>query len=227
MNKLVASVAAIVALFVLAFGDAGRVIGSGPDQFGGYTTEHVLVRFNNGQVPTLGAASIGSTGVRSLDLLGARWRVTSIEPISPEGFANAESASRLGISRTYKFVVPRGTDVLRMVDDYNRNALIEFAEVDGIGGTAYIPNDPLIHNCYGLNNTGQTGGTSDADIDAYEAWDTWKGGDNIVLAVVDSGVSTHPELTSKLVPGWNTNSNSSNTSDGLGHGTHVAGTAGA
>ena len=128
---------------------------------------------------------LGVTGVRSLDRLGAKWRVATIDPVSPDGYANVQLAESLGISRTYRFVVPRGTDVQRMIADYNANPLIEFAELDGIGGSAFTPNDPLIANCYGLNNTGQTGGTPDADIDAFEAWDTWTGGDNITLAVVD------------------------------------------
>ena len=33
------------------------------------------------------------------------------------------------------------------------------------------PNDPRFGELYGLNNTGQTGGTADADIDAPEGWD--------------------------------------------------------
>src|SRR5688572_6583773 len=227
MRKLVFAMALAMTLYVAAFAEIGRQIGSGPDVFGGYTTEHVLVRFESGKVPTSLVGTLGVTGVASLDRLGAKWRVSAIEPIQPDGYDDVQLAEQLGISRTYRFVVPRGTKVGDMIADYNRNSNIEFAELDGIGGNAFAPNDPLITNCYGLNNTGQTGGTVDADIDAFEAWDTWTGGNNVTLAVVDSGVSSHPELVGKFVPGWNTNNNSSNTSDGLGHGTHVAGTAGA
>jgi len=54
------------------------------------------------------------------------------------------------------------------------------------------PNDPGFINQWALNNTGQTGGTPDADIDAPEAWDISTGGvtalgDTIVLAIIDSG----------------------------------------
>ena len=227
MRKVVCAAALAVAFCVVAVADVGRQIGSGPDVFGGYTSEHVLVRFESGRVPRSMVGSLGITGVRSLDRLGAKWRVTAVEPVSPDGYADVQLAESLGLTRTYKFIVPRGTDVQRMIGDYTANSNVDFAEVDGIGGTAFVPNDPNISLCYGLNNTGQTGGTPDADIDAFEAWDTWTGGDNITLAVVDSGVSAHPELNGKFVPGWNTNNNTSNTVDGLGHGTHVAGTAGA
>jgi subtilisin family serine protease len=39
--------------------------------------------------------------------------------------------------------------------------------------------------------------------------------------------STHPDLTSKIVPGWNFANNNSDTSDVYGHGTAVAGAAAA
>ncbi|MDQ2985523.1 MAG: S8 family serine peptidase [Armatimonadota bacterium] len=227
MRKIFVAMALAMVLFVASFADVGRQIGSGPDVFGGYTTEHVLVRFRSGKTPRSLAGALGLTGVTSLDRLGVRWSVTSIEPVCPEGFENVALAEQLGLSRTYKFMVPQGTKVKAMIADYNANPNIEFAEVDGIGGAAFAPNDPLIANCWGLNNTGQSGGVVNADVNAFEAWDTWTGGNNITLAVVDSGVSPHPELTGKLVPGWNTNNNTSNTLDALGHGIHVAGTAGA
>lgn len=115
-----------------------------------------------------------------------------------------------------------------------------------------IPNDPRFNEQWSLNNTGQSGGVVDADIDAVEAWDFTTGGvtalgDTIVVAVVDGGyLLTHPDLNfwvNRLeIPnngidddnngyvddyyGWNAyNSNGTITSDG--HGTHVAGIVGA
>jgi subtilisin family serine protease len=50
------------------------------------------------------------------------------------------------------------------------------------------PNDPDYPLLWGLNNTGQTGGTPDADIDAPEAWDIETGNPNTVIGVIDTGV---------------------------------------
>ena len=114
--------------------------------------------------------------------------------------------------------------------------------------TTATPNDPLYgpYN-WGLNNTGQTGGKADADIDAPEAWNTTTGNGSVVVGVIDSGVDyTHPDLTGNMwrnpgeiagnsidddrngytddVYGWDFFNNDSNPMDDNGHGTHVAGT---
>src|SRR5436853_3295746 len=57
---------------------------------------------------------------------------------------------------------------------------------------AVVPNDTMFASQWNMNNTGQTGGTPDADIDAPEAWAITTGGltaqgDTIVVAVIDCG----------------------------------------
>jgi subtilisin family serine protease len=53
---------------------------------------------------------------------------------------------------------------------------------------ATTPNDPSFSQLWGLSNTGQTGGTPDADIDAPEAWDVTTGSSDVVVGVTDTGV---------------------------------------
>jgi len=62
-----------------------------------------------------------------------------------------------------------------------------------------FPNDPCFPLLYGLHNTGQTGGISDADIDAPEAWDIRTDANDIIVAVIDSGIDyNHPDLASNI-----------------------------
>ena len=116
------------------------------------------------------------------------------------------------------------------------------------------PDDTQYNSQWSLNNTGQTGGTTDADIDAPEAWDITTGGtttqgDEIVVAVIDGGCDiNHVDLVDNLwkntaeIPnngidddgngyvddydGWNAFNSSDNLSSSS-HGTHVCGTVGA
>jgi len=114
-----------------------------------------------------------------------------------------------------------------------------------IDGT--IPDDPFFGSLWALNNTGQTGGTPDADIDAPEAWDIHTGSGDVVVGVIDTGVDyTHPDLAANMwtnpgeipddgidndgngyiddVYGWDFFNWDNDPMDDHFHGTHCAGT---
>lgn len=62
------------------------------------------------------------------------------------------------------------------------------------GHNALIPNDTQFNSQWALNNIGQSG-RLDADGDFAEAWDVQTGDQQVVIAIVDSGVQTnHPDL---------------------------------
>lgn len=96
---------------------------------------------------------------------------------------------------------------------------VEFAEPDGIARIAWTPNDP------NFLNTNQYGPRK---IDAEPAWDVWRGDNNFIIAILDTGVqSNHSDLNGKFVAGYNYVANNTNAEDDHGHGTHVAGIASA
>ena len=99
--------------------------------------------------------------------------------------------------------VPNGADALEIANIYQESGLTRFSHPNFISEVELhqsIPNDPYFVNQFSLNNTGQVFtdghfGTSDADIDAPEAWDITKGDSNIIIAVLDEGLtSNHPDL---------------------------------
>ncbi|PKL60147.1 MAG: hypothetical protein CVV33_04170, partial [Methanomicrobiales archaeon HGW-Methanomicrobiales-4] len=114
-------------------------------------------------------------------------------------------------------------------------------------GQDRTPNDPYFSSLWGMHNTGQTGGTVDADIDAPAAWSMNTGSSSVVIAVIDSGVDyNHPDLAANIwtntgeipgngvdddhngyiddIRGWNFVSGTNNPMDDHSHGTHCSGT---
>ena len=78
---------------------------------------------------------------------------------------------------------------------------MEYAEPDFVlrPSQTTSANDPNYAKRYGLNNTGHTGGTPDADVDAPEAWSTTTGGTSTIVAVIDEGMDiSHPDLKNNI-----------------------------
>src|SRR3712207_1985986 len=95
--------------------------------------------------------------------------------------------------------LPQDLSVSEAVQAYEDSPDVEYAEPNFLLQPAAVPNDPDLDRMYALNNTGQTGGTADADIDAPEAWNTTTGSAAVTVAVVDSGVAyDHPELAPNM-----------------------------
>ena len=93
-----------------------------------------------------------------------------------------------------------GTRVKDTIEKLKKNPSVRYAEPNYLWrATAALPNDPDFDLQWGLYNTGQTGGTVDADIDASEAWDVNTGSPDVVVAVIDTGVDyTHIDLAGNM-----------------------------
>jgi len=100
---------------------------------------------------------------------------------------------------------------------FNDRPEVEFAELDRkLPLQQTVPNDPFYPQWF-LQK-----------IQADAAWSTTTGSTNLVMAILDTGVdASHPDLSSKIIPGRNIYDNNNDTADVYGHGTAVAGIAGA
>src|SRR5215210_1036421 len=97
--------------------------------------------------------------------------------------------------------LPSDLTVGEAVRRYETSPDVAYAEPDFLLQPAQTvsPSDPYYPRLYGLNNTGQTSGVPDADIDAKEAWATTTGSPTTVVAIIDEGVDiNHPDLKNNL-----------------------------
>ncbi|MCC6167020.1 MAG: S8 family serine peptidase [Caldilineaceae bacterium] len=144
-----------------------------------------------------------------------------------------------------------------LIDTLERDPRVVYAEPNYILQINKTPDDPDYSKLWGLNNTGQTGGTAGADISAQDGWDVSTGSSSVVVAIIDTGIDyTHEDLAANIwvnptecpqgygkceadgtddddngyiddFYGINAVTNSGDPMDDYGHGTHVAGTIGA
>jgi serine protease len=175
------------------------------------------------------------------------------EKFAAQGFAVAASKNNSKSMRVWTFTFADGTDLeaaLKIARTLPEIRLAQFNHY--VANRVTVPNDSQFGTMWDMDNTGQSGGTPDADIDAPEAWDITTGGltamgDTIVVAVIDAGFDlnhqdlvywkNYAEIPSNGIDddgngyvddfnGWNAyNSNGNISSDA--HGTHITGTIGA
>ena len=197
-----------------------------PDNAPKYVPDQVLVRFRTGTAKASQDAvhsALGATVLRSFHTV-AGLQVVKLPP----GMSVAEALRR-----------------------YRTDPNVLYAEPDYIlHAIETIPNDPSFTNLWAMQNTGQSGGTVDADIDATDAWTLSTGSNSVYVGVIDTGVDyNHSDLSGNMYSsatdcntngidddndgyiddchGIDTANHDSNPMDDNSHGTHCAGTIGA
>ncbi len=142
-----------------------------------------------------------------------------------------ELQKRLLLKGWAVFKVKNKGDILRLLAS---DARVLWAEPDYIAKIAeedeeVIPNDAYFADQWYLkNNGGKEGFKKGADVKATYAWKFTTGSEEIVVAVVDTGVAyNHPDLKGKIIKGYDFINSDEDPRDDNGHGTMVAGIIGA
>lgn len=218
-------------------------------------TTRQLVRSTMRQPLLMVERSAGETTVYAASQLLIKWEEGRSQAVLERLLAKL--GYRLGrpllLPGWYRVEVPvdsRDLDFLDRARSALRAGGAARADRDHIVSIAATTNDTRFAELYGLHNTGQTGGTTDADIDAIEAWGLETGDSSIVVGVIDTGIDyNHPDLAANIwtnpgeipgngidddgngfiddIHGWDFSSNDNDPMDDNHHGTHVAGTIGA
>lgn len=203
-------------------------------------TQPISPKYKEGEVIVKYKSGIKKTTVNSLS--------------SAQGFEVVRTYSKL--TKKNLITVLKSTKTTQeMIKILKADPNVESVSPNYIRQLDATPNDPDFNQLWGMNNTGQTGGVTDADIDAVEAWDATTGSSDVVVAVFDTGIDyTHTDLKENLwvnqgetpddgidndgngyiddIYGYDFASDTNGNNDGdpldvHGHGTHVSGTIGA
>lgn len=198
----------------------------------------VIVGFKKGKSNFSSSNILNQAGVKSVTNL-----INGISPVT-----GAKSFTLRTILKVELNNCGQNT-VLEAINLFSKDPNVEYVEPDYLVEAAKIPNDPLFINQYALNNSGQTGGSIDADIDAVEAWEiSDTNHKEIIIGILDSGIDyLHPDLTDNIwknpgeIPengidddhngfiddyyGWDfaNDDNDPMDDDDEGHGTHCSG----
>lgn len=243
-HRLRALALATAMAFAGSAAQAGEVISAGLDS--GQQFERFIVKFNDDAV----AAKSGGSSMDAVVM--AANRALQGQPMAKSG----DAAPQAPAMASYLRPMALGAEVLGVNRKLDRAAAeavlreiaslpgVESVQVDWMLEAHMIPNDPLYFAQWAFSNT-STG------IRAEAAWDL-ADGSGIRVAVLDTGITNHPDLNANIVPGYDFISVPEVSNDGDGrdadpsdpgdweeppafpefarsswHGTHVAGTVAA
>lgn len=154
---------------------------------------------------------------------------------SPESKYNNRGERLADLTKLYRIEFPENTSIPKIIHALKSFKEVEFAEPHFIPSLCYVPNDTRISEQYALSK-----------INAYAAWDLYKGDTTTTIGITDTGYDPfHPDISANVqrnyadpingidddndgyvdnFMGWDTGNNDSNpTSDGNFHGQHVSG----
>ncbi len=169
------------------------------------TSDSYLAVFNTSQNPATLASALGASSVVPFELIPNAYDVTFSSAITFQDAGN-------------KFALLNGFQQMQPNVAMQQELRL-------------IPNDTFFSQQWYLNNTGQSGGTADEDINVTSVWDNFRG-NGVSIAIVDDGLQlVHPDLAPNIIPGasfdfvGNDADPSPAVNFGGSHGTSVAGIA--
>jgi len=178
-------------------------------------------------------------GIESIDALGKRFNITSIDYCFSQGFEFNNRAKALGLDRYFLVKVPESTDLEAVMSEFQKLSEVELVEYNYISKAHDAPDDPLYGEQWGLKNTGNAQeynstnfvGIPGSDINVEPAWNLHTGVSNpVTIAILDTGVDyNHPEFSGRMLPGYDFMNDDADPMDEDfdGHGTACAGIAAA
>lgn len=224
-----------------------------------YAPHEIIVKFKPTVKSQLSISitpeAVVETNIPSIDRLNRKFKVKALSKVfkgkKPKTIRrvmlNVPDEELPDLSTVYRAKLPDDVDIFQAINEYRQDPSVEYAEPDYLATIfSTYPNDTSFPAQWSLHNTGESGGTNDADIDALEAWVITTGSSDVVVAIIDTGVFLeHSDLAENIwqnteeipgnetdddnngfvddVNGWDFYNDDNNPADDNEHGTHVAG----
>jgi len=129
--------------------------------------------------------------------------------------ASSSSVETVGKGNAVRVEVEAGT-LQQAMTAYAGRSDVARVEPDYLVFADGTPNDPRFGDEWGIRK-----------VQAPAAWDRVGGGTGVRVAILDTGIASHPDLNSRVVVAKDFTTSPNGTNDVNGHGTHVAGTVAA
>ncbi len=224
-----------------------------------YAAGEIIVKFKpnvdiEGKVLS-SLSGIALTGNSSIDVLNKKHNVFGMEKIVKKATKSiqkktfnslkGETTEVPDLYNIYILKLPKDKEVLSVIEEYKANNNVEYAEPNYMYNTCEtIPNEYANRSALAATQWGLD------KINAPGGWDIEAGSENVVIAVIDSGLDlNHPDLVNNIwvngdeissngidddsngyiddVNGWDFINDDSSPMDDNGHGTHCSGIASA
>jgi subtilisin family serine protease len=182
----------------------------------------VRIKFKENQTRALNNIStintsdgIIQTGIKAFDQLNDSYSVSNIKRVFPYAGKYEKKHQKYGLHLWYEVTLESEIALSSIVKSYQLLSEISFAETikptklyiqsgkqkKGIinNNLTTAVNDPRYVEQWHYNNTGQSGGTVDADIDLPEAWAIETGSPDVVVSIHDGGIDyDHKDLDGNM-----------------------------
>ena len=205
---------------------------------GNYVEGQALVLYKDNKISTKAAAQ---SALNISDISVSKvWNFDAAEESkgksSTQSAASAQSSAAT-TSLTIGLVTSKTLSTKKLVEKLSADSDVQIAEPNY--RVHALTNDSYFSKQWGLKNTGQNGGVEGNATNVEKKWEKTKGSDDVVVAVVDTGVDyTHEDLKDNMWEntyqpklrgeyGYDFAESDTNPMDGNGHGTHCAGIIGA
>lgn len=128
------------------------------------------------------------TGLESFDALAIEYQIVDIKQAHPDIMKPEWNDNGRYMQNVYRFYLASDDRIDETVQILNKNEWLNYAELEAINRTKFVPDDPMLPQQY-----------AHPLLQSFDTWDYVTGSHDVVVAITDSGVKwNHPDLMGNI-----------------------------